>query len=135
MSSMRHIVWLIPFLLAPVTASAQYSAPHAAAPNYSAAGVGYALNDWRRLRQSSGYSFGDYARFLIANPDWPDESSMRRWAERAMRPGENPATVIAFFVTDRPATGGGFARLAQAYAASGRAAEALDAARNAWASD
>ena len=28
----------------------------------------YALDDWRTLRQSSGYSFADYARFLIANP-------------------------------------------------------------------
>jgi soluble lytic murein transglycosylase len=49
-----------------------------------------------------------------------------------MRPGENPATVIAFFQSDKPLTGNGWARLADSYAASGRMAEALDAARNAW---
>ena len=143
MSSMWRVAAILPVLLlatAP-SSSAQY-APYAApapyryaAPSYAATNVGYALNDWRRLRQSSGYSFADYARFLIANPDWPSESTMRRWAERQMRSGENPATVIAFFSADKPHTGNGHARLADAYAASGRMAEALEAARNAWASD
>ena len=101
----------------------------------AAANVGYALNDWRRLRQSSGYSFADYARFLIFNPGWPEESKLRRWAERAMRPGENPATVLSFYGAEKPVSGNGWARLADSYAASGRMAEALDAARNAWVSD
>ena len=69
------------------------------------------------LRQSSGYRFADYARFLIANPDWPDEAKLRGWAEKAMQPGENAG--------DRPRllrrptsrqTGNGWARLADAYA-------------------
>ena len=119
--------------------SAQYSVPAPYAPtpaaSYSAANVGYSLNDWRTLRQSSNYRFADYARFLIANPDWPDESKMRSWAERAMQPGENPATVLVFFATQKPRTGKGWARLADAYAASGRMTEALAAAREAWASD
>src|SRR3954447_13156370 len=59
---------------------------------------------------------------------------MRVWAENAMRPGENAATVIAFFANNRPASGNGWACLADAYAASGRGAEALDAARHAWTS-
>ena len=71
-------------------------------------------------------------RFLIANPDWPDESRMRGWAEKAMQPGENAATVLAFFAADKPRTGNGWARLADAYAATGRMAQALDAARQAW---
>ena len=75
------------------------SAAHARRPR---ANIAYALNDWRRLRQSSGYAFADYARFLIANPGWPDEAKMRRWAEKAMRPGENAATVIAFFANEKP---------------------------------
>ena len=49
-----------------------------------------------------------------------------------MRPGENPATVMAFFLYDKPKTGNGWARLADAYAASGRSADALAAAKNAW---
>ena len=136
MSSMWRAAVILPVLLATApSSSAQYVAPYAATPVYSSPSVASSLNDWRRLRQSSDYSFADYARFVIANPDWPEEAKLRRWAERAMQPGENPATVIAFFGQDKPTTGGGWARLADAYAASGRMAEALDAARNAWASD
>src|SRR4051794_27071948 len=139
MSSMWRSSVFLPVLLAiSPSSSAQSPAPYASPQAYAApaaTNVGYALNDWRRLRQSSGYAFSDYARFLIANPDWPEESTMRRWAEKAMRPGEAPATVVAFFATDKPATGGGWARLADAYAGSGRTTEALDAARSAWASN
>jgi soluble lytic murein transglycosylase len=137
MSSMWRAAIFLPVLLTAATSSsAQYRAPYVSAPQYNVAtSVGYALNDWRRLKQSSGYSFADYARFLIANPDWPSESTMRRWAENAMRPGENAATVIAFFATDKPRTGGGWARLADSYAATGRMAEAMQSAREAWASD
>jgi soluble lytic murein transglycosylase len=132
----RAAIFLPVLLAAATSSSAQYPASYASAPQYNVAtSVGYALNDWRRLKQSSGYSFADYARFLIANPDWPSESTMRRWAENAMRPGEDAATVIAFFATDKPKTGGGWARLADSYAASGRMAEAMQAAREAWASD
>jgi soluble lytic murein transglycosylase len=138
MSSMWRIAGLVPLVLATAPlSSAQYTPPgsYSAAPVYSAApSVAYSLDQWRRLRQSSGYSFADYASFLIVNPDWPDASKMRRWAEKAMNPGENGATVIAFFAKDKPESGNGWARLAEAYAASGRAAEALDAARHAWSS-
>jgi soluble lytic murein transglycosylase len=127
-----------PVLLATAPlSSAQYAAPttYAAAPGYTTApSVAYALDQWRRLRQSSGYSFADYANFLILNPDWPDASRMRGWAEKAMRSGENAQTVLAFFAREKPETGNGWARLAESYAASGRTTEALDAARHAWAS-
>jgi soluble lytic murein transglycosylase len=136
MSSMWRAVMLVPVLLATApSSSAQYttSSSYSAAPSYTPS-VAYSLDQWRRLRQSSGYSFADYASFLIANPDWPDAERMRGWAEKAMRPGENPATVVAFFAREKPKTGNGWARLADAYVASGRAADALEAARNAWAS-
>jgi soluble lytic murein transglycosylase len=134
MSSMWRVAVIVPVMLATVaTSSAQYAAPVAAPYGYAAANVGSSLNDWRRLRQSSGYSFADYARFLIPNRDWPDEAKMRSWAEKAMQPGENPNTVLAFFTGDKPTTGNGWARLADSLAASGRSAEALVAARNAWA--
>ena len=136
MSSMWRIAALVPVVLATTpSSSAQYAAPTTySAPGVYAPSVAYSLDQWRRLRQSSGYSFADYASFLIANPDWPDASRMRDWAEKAMRPGENAATVIAFFARDKPDTGNGWARLADAYSASGRAADALNAARSAWAS-
>ena len=136
MSSMWRIAALVPVLVATApSGSAQYAAP----TNYAVGGsyapsVAYSLDEWRRLRQSSGYSFADYASFLIANPDWPDVSRMRGWAEKAMHSGENSASVIAFFAKDKPESGNGWARLAEADASSGRAADALDAARQAWAS-
>ena len=135
MSSMWRAALILPVLLATATSSAAQYPAAAAAYASNASSVGYSLNDWRRLRQSNGYSFADYARFLIANPNWPEESKLRRWAERQMRPGENPATVIAFYANDKPVGGNGYARLADSYAASGRMSEALDAARHAWASD
>jgi len=136
MSSMWRLAALVPVLLAIApSSSAQYVAPasYPAVTAY-APSVAYSLDQWRRLRQSSGYGFADYASFLIANPDWPDASKMRRWAEKAMRPGENATTVISFFAREKPTTGNGWARLADAYAANGRAADALGAAREAWAS-
>ena len=114
MSSMWRFALLVPVLLATApTSSAQYAAPTAYSPTatYSAPSVAYALDQWRRLRQSSGYRFADYAYFLNANPGWPDEARMRSWAERAMQPGENAATVLAFFAKDKPKTGNGWARL------------------------
>jgi len=137
MSSMWRAVAFLPVALAAApSSSAQYGAPAPAqaAVTYALPSVSASIGDWRRLRQSSNYSFADYARFLIANPGWPGESSMRSWAEKAMRPGENTATVLAFFASKPPKTGNGYARLADAYAASGRMAEALAAAREAWAS-
>ena len=86
MSSMRTSALLfLVFAFPSVTASAQTRAPVASYRAVSAAEIGYALNDWRRLRQSDGYAFADFARFLNANPGWPEESRMRRAAERQMR--------------------------------------------------
>jgi soluble lytic murein transglycosylase len=137
MSSMWRAAVIIPVLLATApSSSAQYVAPtrYVATPAYSSQNVGSALTSWRALRQSSNYRFSDYAPFLIANPDWPDTTRMRGWAEKAMQPGENPATVLAFFAATKPKSGNGWARLADAYAANGRMTEALDAARQAWSS-
>ncbi|HEX8937022.1 MAG TPA: lytic transglycosylase domain-containing protein, partial [Sphingomicrobium sp.] len=115
------------------SSSAQYVAPAGyATPAYSSQSVTSALNSWRTLRQSSGYRFADYAPFLIAYPDWPDTTRMRGWAEKAMQPGENAQTVLAFFAAQKPRTGNGWARLAESYAATGQMAQALDAARHAW---
>jgi soluble lytic murein transglycosylase len=135
MSSMWRIAAMIPVLLATApSSSAQYAAPaNIGVPAYRATqSVASSLQTWRTLRQSSNYRFADYASFLIANPDWPDEARMRGWAERAMQPGENAATVLAFFAADKPKTGNGWARLADAYASTGQMQQALDAARHAW---
>lgn len=137
MSSMRGVALTL-LLVTSTAGSTQTSIAPAqtaavAAPSYGYS-VGYALNDWRRLRQSSGYTFADYARFLNANPGWPEESKLRGWAEKAMRPGENAGVVLSFFSNKHPTTGNGYARLADALSSTGRGAEALAAARAAWAS-
>ena len=140
MSSMRHVIYLVPLVVGSA-ALAQLAQPRPAAPTYSAPAaaaaatdINYSLADWRRLRAAEGYRFADYARFIIANPGWPEEAKMRRWAEKAMVPGENALTVLSFFRSELPKTGNGHARLADAYAATGKPAEAAAAARDAWAS-
>jgi len=135
MSSMWRAAILVPALVLATqpSSSAQYApAANYVPAQYSTPSVASSINQWRTLRQSSGYRFSDYSSFLIANPDWPDAKRMRGWAEKAMQPGENSATVLAFFAMTKPATGNGWARLADAYAAKGRASEALDAVRQAW---
>ena len=137
MSSMRRFAIFIPLFLATtgsVTAQPAYQ-PYAPRPAYApaaASDIDYALADWRRLRQSSGYAFADYARFVTSNPGWPGEAALRKSAEKAMRPGESALTVIGFFRTTEPHSGNGWARLAEAYAATGKPAEALAAAHSAW---
>ena len=135
MSSMWRVALSMAVLLATApSSSAQYTTgTSTSAPSYYAnQSVASALDSWRTLRQSSDYRFSDYAPFLIANPDWPNSSQMRGWAEKAMQPGENSSTVISFFAREKPKTANGWARLAEAYGSTGRAMEALDAARRAW---
>lgn len=137
MSSMTRTAFLFAMLLCSA-ASASAQVPLAAAspqPQAGVAQVNQALGDWRRLRQGDNFAFADYARFLIANPGWPGEDGLRRDAERAMRPGEHPATVVAFFQREEPRTGRGWARFAEAQLALGRTAGAIAAARSAWSSD
>ena len=134
MSSMWRAAALMAMLLAIAPSSSAQYAPSGGMAAASSQSVASALDSWRALRQSSNYRFSDYAGFLIANPDWPDATRMRGWAERAMQPGENPATVLSFFAAEKPKTGNGWMRLSEAYAASGQAAQAFDAARRAWSS-
>jgi len=143
MSSMRSVGIFSSLLLSTMAAaSVQQASPTAptAATTIQATSqaavydINYALGDWRRLRASEGYAFADYARFVNANPGWPSESGIRRSAEKAMRPGESAVTVLAFYRSTEPKSGNGWARLAEAYTATGKTAEALVAARGAWVS-
>lgn len=154
---MGRATYLIPLLLAfTASASAQFipafsqanqpppaaKVPVSVAPAAAAAAVAaparddvvYSINDWRRLRQGGNFSFSDYARFLNYNTGWPGDGSLRRKAEQSMRSGENPALVLGFYQAAKPVTGNGWARYADALASSGRTAEAIEAARQAWAS-
>ena len=77
--------------------------PVAYAPSMAAT-----LADWNRLRQSDGFAFGDYARFLNRHPGFPGEDAMRKTAERVIAAdGAYPADVVAFFATRKPLTATG----------------------------
>jgi soluble lytic murein transglycosylase len=140
MSSMTRLAIIVPLLLSTVAGASvqpavQYNRPRPVpAAASSAHDINYALADWRRLRQSDGYAFADYARFLAANPGWPGESALRRSAEKQMRAGENANAVLTYFRSAEPQSGNGWARLAEAHAATGSQAEAVAAARAAWVS-
>lgn len=90
------------------------------------------VDEWKRLRQSDGLSFGDYARFVMAHPGWPDESRIRGLAERAANVQTSPSDIIAFFRQFPPRTASGGARYALALMATGKSSEAQSAARSAW---
>ncbi len=138
MSSMPSAIRFLPFfLLLSANASAQISPVYPRAPltpsPLAGVDISRSFSDWRWLRHGGNYSFAQYANFLNYNPGWPAETSMRRSAERAMRPGENPITVLAFFRTEKPRSGNGHMRFAEALQASGRGAEAIGAFKEAWA--
>lgn len=132
---MGKATFLVSILLA-CSASASAQAPSLVQAQGVAAqsNINSAITHWRTLRRSSNYAFADYARFLNYNAGWPGETTLRRNAERAMRPGENAALVLGFYRIERPQSGNGWARYADALSASGRPAEAIAAAKEAWAS-
>ena len=137
MSSMGRAGFLVSVLLA-CSASASAQVPLALSIQASAAGSSQAINSaigqWRQLRQGGNYAFTTYAQFLNYNEGWPGESAMRAKAEKAMRAGENASLVLGFYRLEKPKSGNGWARYADALASVGRTPDALDAARHAWAS-
>ncbi len=107
--------------------------PPSASAGVTSDPVADALVAWRRLGQSDGLLFQDYANFLVAHPGWPGEARMRKAAEAAIRPdGTPPDSVIAYFARFPPQGGSAQLRLAEALDARGRAPEAQAAARLAW---
>lgn len=92
-----------------------------------------ALQRWKMLSQSNKYSFGDYATFLMAFPDWPDSDEMRKNAEAAINPlSTSPNQVVAYFERLAPLTNAGRAKFAIALDATGNRTRAEAVAREAW---
>lgn len=99
------------------------------------ASLASAVVEWKGLRETPGYPFENYARFLLAHPGWPGETGLRDAAERALAKGSSsPSTVIAFFRRFPPRSGAGGTAFASALAMSGLRDEANAAARKAWVS-
>ena len=93
--------------------------------------VGKTLITWQRLRQSNG-AWEEYVNFLDENPDWPGLKRLRSRGEAAILPNQNPKQVRAYFKDQLPQTGSGSLRLAEAFTAQGRIAEAKAEAQRAW---
>ncbi len=135
MSSMGLAARFLPvILLCAAPASAQLAPTYLSPSPLAGPDISRSFGDWRVLRQGGNFSFAQYANFLNYNPGWPAETTMRRAAERAMRPSEYPATVLAFYRSEKPKSGNGHMRYAEALQATGRGAEAIAAFKEAWAS-
>ncbi len=92
-----------------------------------------AITQWKSLNQSDGYGFSSYASFMLAHPGWPGEASMRKTAERALKPDtESASQVIGYFRRFPPQTPSGGLRYAEALASQGQRDLAKTAARQAW---
>jgi soluble lytic murein transglycosylase len=110
-----------------------YASPYAASAGVQTDPVAEAVVAWRRLQQSDGLLFQDYANFLTAHPGWPGEARMRTRAEAALLPDVTPPdAAIAYFTRFPPQSGTASLRYAEALYARGRAADAQQAARTAW---
>ncbi len=90
-----------------------------------------AVVDWLRLRAGEA-EFADYQRFVAARPDWPGLSQVRAASELAIEEGHPSAEVIAWFADEKPRTGEGAVRLAQALIAEGNVEAARAVLREAW---
>lgn len=97
--------------------------------------IGGAIAQWQALRQANGNAgFSDYASFMLAHPGWPGESGFRTAAERRLSAGGwSPGQAVGFFRRFPPQTSAAAAKYAQALLATGQAADAAQAARDAWA--
>lgn len=94
-----------------------------------------AIAEWDRLRNPAyPAQFTEVSAFLLANPGWPQEATIRARAERAVGPETPMADRLTFFAAYPPQGGGAVYRLAEAYAVAGRTADANTAARRAWTS-
>ncbi len=92
-----------------------------------------ALQRWKMLSAASNYSFGEYASFLMAYPDWPNSDEMRKNAEAAINPlSYSPSQAVAYFDRLPPMTNAGRAKYAIALDATGDRVRAEAQAREAW---
>ncbi len=113
--------------------AAQMAAMPVPQPARPADPIASTVSEWRALSQTGTYSFSSYASFLINHPGFPDANTMRKNAEKAIRPdGESSDQVIAFFRRYPPLSATASLRFAEALSARGLRDEARTAARNAW---
>jgi len=94
--------------------------------------VGPAVARWEQLQAATTASFGEYASFVLAYPDFPRLDVLRIRAENALdREAPSQGDLLRFFDAYPPLTNNGRARYALALASAQRG-EALVMARAAW---
>lgn len=94
--------------------------------------VGPAVARWEQLQANRELSFGEYAGFVLAYPDFPRLEILRIRAENALdREAPPQSELLRFFDAFPPLTNNGRARYALALASAQRP-EAIDMARAAW---
>jgi soluble lytic murein transglycosylase len=118
-----------------VVATPPPAAASAAAPSRAYDPLRLAIDQWDSLRRDGPASFNDIYRFLVAHPGWPAETTLRQRAERLMTSATPPVDRIDYFRRFPPLSAAAKFRLAEAYLALGRAAEAQPLVREAWTSD
>ena len=93
---------------------------------------GPAVARWEQLQAATTLSFGEYAGFVLAYPDFPRLEVLRIRAENALdREAPPQADLLRFFDAFPPLTNNGRARYALALAGAQRP-DAFDIARAAW---
>ena len=91
-----------------------------------------AVARWKLLSANAGFTFNDYASFLLAYPGLPEETKLRGYAEAALnREAVDARQASVFFDRFAPLSNTGRAAYALALYALGRS-EAPQAARAAW---
>jgi soluble lytic murein transglycosylase len=91
-----------------------------------------AIDRWKMLTGNSQMSFDSYAGFLLSYPDFPQEATLRGYAEAALeRESPAPRVVTSFFERYPPLTNRGKAHYALSLAAM-NAPGARDRAVEAW---
>ncbi|MDZ4306268.1 lytic transglycosylase domain-containing protein [Allopontixanthobacter sp.] len=91
-----------------------------------------AISRWEFLSSNDRMSFDDYAGFVLAYPDFPQEDKLRRYAEAALeRESVSSEHLVTYFDQMPPLTNPARARYALALAALNRP-QASAVAREAW---
>lgn len=124
---------LTPQQIAWYRAQLQSVAPQPAPATIGPNVLGDALVKWKQLQQSSNYGFDQYSSFLMAHPNWPGETMLRKSAESALaRGGWSPSSVVAYFKRYPPLSDDGAVAYAEALKAVGDHGAATREAREAW---
>lgn len=103
-----------------------------ASPDQTSA-LAQAIAQWKQLQQTPNLPFDSYSSFLLAHPGWPNETALRKSAERALDSyAWSPGVVVGYFRRFPPLTTSGQVRFAEALSAVGLTDDANQAARAAW---